>query len=108
VIDPYNAQFHTMALSDIDNDGKPELITGKRYRARRQRSGAHDPVGLYYFRWNGEFFTKQVISYGTPGEGAGKGTGIFFAVVDVNNNGWKDIVVAGKDGLCVFFNKGHL
>jgi len=107
VIDPYNAQFHTMALSDLDNDGKMELITGKRYRAHDDNDpGAHDPVGLYYFRWNGEFFTKQVISYGTPGEGVGKGTGIFFAVVDVNNNGWKDIVVAGKDGLCVFFNKG--
>ena len=107
-IDPYNAQYHTMVLSDIDNDGKPELITGKRYRAHDDNDpGAHDPVGLYYFKWNGESFSKQVIRYGTIGEGQGKGTGIFFAVVDVNNNGWKDIVVAGKDGLCVFFNEGY-
>lgn len=106
-IDPYNSQYHTMALADLDNDGKPELITGKRYRAHDDNDpGAHDPVGLYYFRWNGEFFTKQVISYGPPAEGQGKGTGIFFAVVDLNNNGWKDIVVAGKDGLCVFYNQG--
>jgi hypothetical protein len=27
-------------------------------------------------------------------------------VRDVDNDGWKDVVVAGKDGLCVFFNKG--
>jgi len=105
-IDPFNAQFHTMTLSDIDNDGVSELITGKRYRAHNDNDpGAHDPIGLYYFKWNGESFSKQVISYGGLGEG--KGTGIFFAVEDLNNDNWKDIVVAGKDGLCVFFNRGN-
>lgn len=104
-IDPYNSQFHSMELSDIDNDGELELITGKRYRAHDDNDpGAHDPIGLYYYKWNGEFFVKQVISYGVFG--IGKGTGIFFAVEDVNADNWKDIIVAGKDGLCVFFNKG--
>lgn len=104
-IDLYNSQFHTMALADIDNDGSDELITGKRYRAHDDNDpGAHDPAGLYYFKWNGQFFSKQVISYGPPGEG--KGTGIYFAVEDLNNDNWKDIVVAGKDGLWVFYNKG--
>lgn len=105
-IDLYNSQFHTMMLADIDNDGSDELITGKRYRAHGDNDpGAHDPIGLYYFKWNGEFFSKQVISYGSLGEG--KGTGIFFAVEDLNKDNWKDIIVAGKDGLWVFFNKGH-
>lgn len=104
-IDPYNAQYHTMEWTDLDNDGRPELITGKRYRAHDDNDpGAHDPVGLYYFRWNGESFTKQVISYGKPGDG--KGTGLHFQVVDLNGDGWKDIAVAGKDGLYVFFNRG--
>ncbi|HTF21670.1 MAG TPA: VCBS repeat-containing protein, partial [Chryseolinea sp.] len=101
-IDPYNAQYHTMEWVDLDNDGKPELITGKRYRAHDDKDpGAHDPLGLYYFRWNGESFIKQVISYGRPGEG--KGTGLYFQVVDLNKDGWKDIAVAGKEGLYVFF-----
>jgi len=104
-IDPDNSQFHTMEWADIDNDGKNELITGKRYRAHDDNDpGAHDPVGLYYFRWNGENFSKQIISYGSPG--TGKGTGLYFQIVDIDNNGWKDIIVAGKDGLCVFYNKG--
>jgi hypothetical protein len=104
-IDPDNSQYHTMEWVDLDNDGKPELITGKRYRAHDDNDpGAHDPVGLYYFRWNGESFVKQVICYGKPGEG--KGTGLYFQVVDLNNDGWKDLAVAGKDGLFVFFNRG--
>jgi hypothetical protein len=104
-IDPNNSQFHTMELNDIDNDGSPELITGKRYRAHDDNDpGAHDPVGLYYYKWNGEIFVKQVISFGMFG--IGKGTGIFFAIEDLNADNWKDIIVAGKDGLCVFYNKG--
>ncbi len=104
-IDPFNSQFHALMWVDIDNDGKEELITGKRYRAHNEKDpGSFDPGGLYYYKWNGESFTKQIISYGPMGEG--KGTGIYFAVVDIDANGWKDIVVAGKDGLSVFYNRG--
>jgi hypothetical protein len=94
-----------MAWDDLDNDGKKELITGKRYRAHNEKDpGSFDPIGLYYFQWNGESFSKQVISYGPFGEG--KGTGIYFEVVDLRDTGRKDIIVAGKDGLYVFFNEG--
>jgi len=104
-IDPYQSQYHTMAWSDIDNDGEKELITGKRYRAHNGNDpGANDPLGLYYFEWNGESFTKNVICYGSFGKG--KGAGIFFSIADLRNSGRKDIIVAGKDGLFVFFNEG--
>jgi hypothetical protein len=103
-IDPFQSQYHTMEWSDIDDDGHKELGTGKRYRAHNGNDpGASDPSGLYYFKWNGESFTKNVISYGSFGEG--KGVGIFFTIADLNNSGRKDIVVAGKDGLYVFYNK---
>ena len=100
----YTAMFHTMQWVDIDGDGKPELITGKRYRAHDTDPGVHDAAGLYYYKWNGESFTKQIISYGPLGEG--KGTGLYFAVADLRGTGRKDIVVAGKDGLYVFYNDG--
>lgn len=104
-IDPYNSQYHTMEWEDIDGDGEPELITGKRYRAHNGGDpGANDPFGLYYFKWNGESFTKNIISYGPTDQG--KGAGIYFSIADLRNSGRKDIIVAGKDGLYIFFNEG--
>lgn len=102
-IDPFESQYHTMEWADIDNDGQNELITGKRYRAHNGNDpGSNDPIGLYYFKWNGESFVKNVISYGPLG--VGKGTGLFFSIADLHQTGRKDIIVAGKDGLYVFFN----
>lgn len=105
-IDPFQSQYHTMEWVDIDNDGQNELVTGKRYRAHNGKDpGGKDYAGLYYFKWNGESFTKNIISYGPLGEG--KGTGLYFSIADLNKDGWKDIVVAGKDGLVVFENLGR-
>ncbi len=105
-IDPFNSLYHTMQWTDIDNDGQPELVTGKRYRAHDGRDpGEEDDLGLYYFKWNGEHFMKHVISYGPYG--TGKGAGLYFSIADLRKTGRKDIIVAGKDGLCIFFNEGH-
>jgi len=103
-IDPSSSQYHTMQWTDLDDDGQNELITGKRYRAHNGRDpGSNDPLGIYYFKWNGESFTKQIISYGPFGEG--KGVGLGFSISDLTGSGRKDIIVAGKDGLYVFYNK---
>ncbi|MBZ5858317.1 FG-GAP repeat domain-containing protein [Flavihumibacter profundi] len=104
-IDPNNAQFHTMAWADITGDNIPELLTGKRFRAHNDHDpGAYDDYGLYYYQWNGEAFSKQVINYGALG--FAKGTGNFFTVTDLNADGRPDWIVAGKDGLCIFYNEG--
>ena len=73
-IDPYNAQYHDMQWVDIDGDGECELVTGKRHRAHcGHQAGEWDDLGIYYFKWNGESFSKQIISYAPIGEGKGCG-----------------------------------
>lgn len=104
-IDEKNSQYHCMEWADIDGDKRPELITGKRFRAHNDGDpGCYDDVGLYYFTWDGKTFTKHTVAYGPAG--VGKGTGIYFALADLRGTGRPDIVVAGKDGLTVFFNEG--
>lgn len=104
-IDPFNAQYHDMHWIDIDGDGACELVTGKRHRAHCGNDpGEWDDYGMYYFKWNGESFTKHVIAYGPPGHT--KGCGISFHPIDLRGTGRFDLVLPGKDGLWVFYNEG--
>lgn len=104
-IDPFNAQYHDLQWADIDGDGENELITGKRHRAHNgKEAGEMDDLGIYYFKWNGEAFSKQIITYGAHGEGAG--CGIYFWLADLRGTGRLDVIAPGKDGLHVFYNEG--
>ncbi len=105
-IDPFCSQYHDLFWLDIDGDGQNELVTGKRWRAHCGKDpGADDPVGLYYFKWTGENFAKQVIDYGDAKRGGG--CGIHFAIADLDGNGRPDIVAPGKDGLYLYRNCGE-
>ncbi|MFD1676683.1 FG-GAP repeat domain-containing protein [Alicyclobacillus fodiniaquatilis] len=104
-IDATASQYHDLWLVDIDLDGQPELITGKRWRAHNGNDpGADDPIGLYYFKINGGQFEKHVIDYGPAHQASG--AGIYFWVEDITGNGYPDIVAPGKDGLYLFENHG--
>lgn len=104
-IDPFFSQYHEMWWTDIDGDGKCELVTGNRFRAHcGNEPGETDIIGLWYFKWNGESFTKCVIDYGKVGDHSG--TGIYMEVIDINGDGRLDIVAAGKEGLFLFENLG--
>jgi len=99
------SQFHDMALADLDNDGAPELITGKRYHAHNGSDpGAAEPVGLYYYPLAGGNLKRHEIDFG-PAESA-SGTGIYMWVADVDGNGWNDILAPGKEGIYLFKNQG--
>lgn len=104
-IDPVVSQCHTMRWVDIDGDGRPELVTGKRWRAHPVGDGGNaDDLGIWYYSWDGTGFVKHVIDAGPPGFGSG--VGIDFDVADVTGNGYPDLIAPGKDGLWLFLNEG--
>jgi hypothetical protein len=85
--------------------GLPELVTGKRHCAHcGNEAGEWDHLGIYYFKWTGERFAKQIVDYGPIGEG--QGCGIHFAIADLNGDGRPKIIAPGKEGLYIFFNEG--
>jgi hypothetical protein len=106
VIDDTWTQAHAIVLADLDNDGVPELITGKRFMAHNGDDPEENaPLGVYYYkltRGPNPVWTKHVISYDE-----GIGAGLNIVVADINGDGRLDIVVTGKWGGPVWFeNRG--
>ena len=53
-IDDSFSQSHALALVDLNGDGRPQLVTGKRYRAHSGGDpGAYDPTVVYAYRMPG-------------------------------------------------------
>lgn len=117
-IEEHFAQFHTMALADVNGDGRPDLLTGKRLLGHDGRDGGEwDPLFLFWYDIQGGRFDRHIISFNNlqyhPGmENANDppqfaaSTGMRITVGDLNGDGLPDIVVAGRGGLYVFFNRG--
>nr|WP_146392413.1 VCBS repeat-containing protein [Allorhodopirellula solitaria] len=102
VIDRSYSQPHSLAWKDLDGDGHPDLITGKRYFAHN----GNDPGGkevpcLYWYRWNpdSKSFTRHTIDEGRVG------TGLQIVVEDFNQDERMDIAVAGKSGTYLLLAK---
>lgn len=103
LIDDRFSQAHALAWEDIDNDGKPELITGRRVRAHSGNDpGDNEPGCLYYFKWNPQTLKFQKFTIAENGPGIG----LQIRLADLDGNGWKDIVVSGKAGTYVVWNLG--
>ena len=107
LIDKKFSQGHSLAWDDVDNDGQPELITGKRYYGHSGRDpGANDEITIQYYDWNPKNGTwaKHIISQAPAGKGPG--IGLQIRVHDLDDNGWKDVIVAGKSGTHILWNNG--
>ena len=106
VIDGAWSQYHDMQLADIDGDGLPELVTGKRFEAHCGRDpGDSGEVFTCYYTFRDGRMYRHIIDYGDPALGH-SGVGIYFWLADLNGNGFLDIVAPGKEGLYLFRNTG--
>ena len=103
IIDDGWSQSHALTLADLNGDGKPELITGKRYKAHEHDPGANEPLGVYWYEFKqtakGVEWRRHIIDYSSRAGG-----GLQIPVVDIDGDGDLDVVVAGKSGLFLFEN----
>ena len=101
-IDKSYSQPHTLAWADIDSDGKPELITGKRVLAHNGGDpGAAEPACLYYYDWDQDhgLFNRHVIEEGHVG------CGLQIVTAQLTDDDKVDIAVAGKSGTFLLIQK---
>lgn len=105
VIDDTWTQAHYLGWGDIDGDGLPELVTGKRFMAHN--GGDPDEFGklcVFYYDFtpgpNPEF-RKYVVSWD-----ADVSVGLNVVCVDMDGDGDLDLVTTGKwGGPVIFENK---
>ena len=128
-IDESFSQSHAVLLADIDDDGTPELITGKRYRGHSgEDPGSYDPVVVYAYKLptkaqldaaksggegtSGAMETMRVadpaadplfVRYGLSVNGTAS-AGTQFIAADLDHDGDLDIASAGKLGVHVLEN----
>lgn len=96
------SQTHGLALADINGDGHPDLITGKRYYAHNGKDpGANEPAVAYWF----EYKPGKQPTWIPHEIDNDSGTGLQVTVVDMNKDGLPDIVAGNKKGVHVFMQQ---
>jgi hypothetical protein len=94
------SETHAAHFVDIDGDGRPDLVTGKRWWSHgRNEPGSDAPAAIYWFKNTKgpdglTQFTPMLIDDDS-------GIGTQFAVGDINGDGLLDIIVSNKKGVRV-------
>lgn len=96
------SQTHSLILADLDGDGDPDLVTGKRHLAHQGKDpGGLDPPLMYWF----EYIPGKVPSWIPHEIDNDSGSGLNVTIEDMNKDGLPDIVTGNKRGVFVFLQQ---
>ena len=102
------SELHASAVADMDGDGIPDFVTGKRFWSHLENYNGPDPYGpavIYVYRTvrnpkapGGAEFVPELIHNRS-------GVGSTVAIGDLNKDGKPDIAASGALGTFVFLSK---
>ncbi len=98
------SETHAAHFQDIDGDGRPDLITGKRSGSHgRAEPGSKDPAMLYWFKNTKGADGLVTFVPNTIDDNSGVGTQ--FEVTDLNGDGLLDVVTSNKKGVNILMQE---
>lgn len=103
LIDSTFSQNHGLAFHDMNDDGLPDLITGKRFYGHLGNDpGGKDPQVIYWYEMQRDDNKKP---YWIPHEiDTNSGIGLQVIIEDMNNDLKPDILIGNKKGVFYFEN----
>lgn len=98
------SQLHSLALADMNQDGRADIVTGKRFWAHGPAGDAEPnaPAVLYWFETQGKGKDLKFIAHKIDDD---SGVGTQVTAGDLNGDGFPDIVVGNKKGAFVFLSQ---
>lgn len=101
VIDSSYSELHSIVLKDVNNDGLPDLITGKRFFSHQGHGpGGMDPAVVYWYELLKDGKGKPVWIRHLIDDNSG--VGIQFEAEDMNKDGLLDFAIGNKNGIFYF------
>ena len=104
VIDDTFSQSHSLMQADINKDGRPDFITGKRFWAHGPNGDVNpgDPAVLYWYEFRNE---HGVVKWSRHEIDTDSGVGTQFTVANINKDGKPDLAISNKKGVFVFIQE---
>lgn len=101
------AETHALAVADINNDGRPDFVTGNRYFAHNSEDPRdHGPAVIHWYEYAPDKKPNPKWT-GYPID-IDSGVGINIVAEDITEDGLVDIIVANKKGVFLFEQQGSI